>query len=78
MTTKEQVQEWTREEWTRLEREKRDACDHARSGTMRDSLLYCDDCGKQLNYDDQYRDDKPEAELSSIEQRHVAGARRRK
>ncbi len=76
MTTKEQVQKWVREEWARLEQERQDACDHARSGTLRGGLLFCDDCGKQLDFGDQYRTDRPEAELAPVEQRHVDRVRR--
>ncbi len=69
--TESQIRTVVREEWARLEQEKQDACDHARSGTIRDSLLFCDDCGKQLSFEDQHRTDKPGAELAPIEQRHV-------
>lgn len=43
--TKEQVQEWTREEWARLEREKQEKCDHNVSGKLQAGVMTCDDCG---------------------------------
>ncbi len=59
MTTKEQIKEWAREEWVRLDLEKtmqiQAACTHARSGTIKfkTSIVVCDDCKKELNSDDQ-------------------------
>ena len=52
MPTKDEVQAWVREEWARLEAEKQAACGHARSGTLRDQVVICDDCGKALGDDD--------------------------
>ncbi len=76
MTTKEQVKEWVREECARLEREKRDTCDHLISGSMRGGLLFCDHCGKQLDFDDAYINKEPgQAELDKIEQRQIDRAR---
>ena len=61
MPTKEEVQQWVRDEWARLEIEKQEACGHARSGTLRGQVVTCDDCGKTLGDGDIAVDEPPDA-----------------
>mgnify|MGYP001576482274 FL=1 len=65
--TEEQVREIARAEWRRLEEERQEACSHARSATLRDSVLVCDQCFKTLEWEKLTYSD----ELTTLEQRHV-------
>ena len=45
------VRQWVRDEQRKIEAEKQDQCNHARSGTVNSNLqvVTCDDCNKVLD-----------------------------
>ncbi len=62
-----QIRRWAREEWDKKEAAKQAACEHKVSGSLRDDgKVYCDSCGKPLNW----RDDKG-GEPCKAEQRGI-------
>ena len=71
MITEEQVRQWAREEIQQSIETKQDRCQHAVSGTMRDSILYCDGCDKVLTWEDAKNVAPPDPLSSGAEKRHI-------
>lgn len=65
-----QIRQWAREEWDKKEAEKQAACPHLVSGTMREDGVYCDSCGKSVDW----RDEEG-GEPDKIEQRGIDAMR---
>lgn len=71
MVTEEQVRQWAREEFDKRDAEKIAAkqatCEHLVSGTIKDSILTCDQCDKVLTPEDEWY---PESR-AAIEERYT-------
>ena len=50
--TEEQIRRWVRDEEEKIQLEKQAACSHARSGTLYEGSIACDQCGKVITEDD--------------------------
>ncbi len=68
------VQRWTEEVLDDRAQAKQDACEHLVSGTIKNSILTCDACGKVLTPEDEWY---PEAQ-SAPEQRYTDFAQEQK
>lgn len=52
MPTEEEIRQWVRDEQRRIDEERQAACSHARSGTLSEGVITCDQCGKVVTEDD--------------------------
>ncbi len=66
-----QIRQWAREEWDKKETEKQSRCEHLMSGSLRDGVVYCDACGKALDWGGDTQDGEP----SRVEQRGIDALR---
>ena len=50
MPTEEEIRAWVRDEQTKIDKEKQDACSHAQSGTLNSEkkIVTCDICGYEF------------------------------
>ena len=58
---------WIREEHDKKVAEKQAACLHQVSGTLKDDGVYCDDCGKLLDWRDEAGDGPTKTEQRGID-----------
>lgn len=50
--TEEQIRQWVRDEEEKIRLEKQVVCSHAKSGTLSEGKITCDQCGKQVTAND--------------------------
>ncbi|KKM78364.1 hypothetical protein LCGC14_1360670 [marine sediment metagenome] len=74
MITEEQIRQWAREEIQKFVETKQDRCQHSVSGTMRDSILYCDGCDKVLTWEDAKNAAPPDPVPGSLEKQSMEKA----
>ena len=78
MGNEEETRRWAREEWAKLDAAKTQAeqaaCGHAKSGTIHNGVVVCDDCRKTLTLDDVHYSDDPYA-MSAVERKNLDKAR---
>ena len=56
MPTEEEIRAWVRDEQTKIDKEKQDACNHAQSGTLNSEkkIVICDACGYEFKLGGDY------------------------
>ena len=69
--TEKEVRAFARSEWQKLREAEQARCSHARSGTLTDDGLVCDQCGKLIEPGANNTFDFGNEPLSSLERRHI-------